>query len=204
MRKTISKEDRNTTLASIESLMIFLRFGPTELGNPSRELLRADDHWAFIQGKEGKEWELPHVKTKIETDIEQVLFKKGLVGNQAAFTRERLIREQGIPQERFGRAVGEMEDDGPIYSHQAELANGIATGAGVSKPEIRPKRGTGFSTWGKKIPLEDCEVQDFSIGGYISEKSTTSTPYDCPDGVEWFCETLNLRKRTNACCYTWS
>ena len=32
----------------------FLLFGPTELENPLRELLREDDQWAFIQEKEGK------------------------------------------------------------------------------------------------------------------------------------------------------
>ena len=131
----------------------FLRFDPTELGNPLRELLRANDHWTFIQEKEGKEWELSHVKTEIENDIERCLVKKGLVGNQAALIRERMIRGQGSLQERFDRAVVEMKDDGPSYLHQTELVKEIVTGAGEPTPEIGPKRGDGFSTWAKKIPL---------------------------------------------------
>ena len=142
----------------------FLRFYPTELETPLRELLHANDHWAYIQEKEGKEWEFPHLKTEMENGIDQLIARRDFLGNQAAFARGRLLSDSGNLQGRFDRALVEMNGDGPSYMHQINLVKNIVSLAGESQQVARQKRGEGFITWGNKAPLGDCEVQELAIG----------------------------------------
>lgn len=45
-----------------------------------------------------------------------------------------------------------------------ELLGEIENRKGEKKPTVGPKRGDGITTWGKKVHLGDCEVQEVTIG----------------------------------------
>ena len=141
-----------------------MRFGPTELETPLSELLRADDQWTYVPEKEGKPWEVAHVKTEEESIIELTIAEHGLDGAQAALVSERMLNDSGNAQERLQRALAEMNEDGPSYMHQLNMVKNIAVRAGEAKQSIRPKRGDGIITWGNRIPLGDCEAQEVAIG----------------------------------------
>ena len=139
-----------------------LRVDPTELGNPLRELLRADDQWAHIPAYEGTERPLTHVKTKGEIQIEEEVVKHAVEGNHAAFIRERMLNDQCPMEERYQRASKEVMQDCLRYMRQLEMVRDIASHAGGRV--LGPKLGDGFTTWGERIPLVDCEAQRVSIG----------------------------------------
>ena len=142
----------------------FMRFDPTELETHLRELLHANDQWAFVQEKDTKAWEIPHVKTEKEEEIDQLMEKQDLTGNPAAYVRERMLQDSGMLQGRFDKELEELEEEGPSYTNQLKIVKELAKGTGGKPREIEPKRGDGFTTWGTKVPLGDCEVQELTIG----------------------------------------
>ena len=71
-----------------------------------------------------------------------------------------MLGDTGELRDRYDRASLEMEDHGPSYMQQENLAKCIVNRAW----EIRQKRDNGVITWGRKIPLGGCEVQEITIG----------------------------------------
>lgn len=126
--------------------------------------MHADDQWTYVPEKDGKRWEVEHVETEEERKVGKAILEQGLVGNQAALVQERMLKDYGEIQERLVRAMEEMKEDGPSYLHQVNLMNDIAARVGEEKLSVRPKRGDGIATWGNRIPLGDCEVQEVAIG----------------------------------------
>ena len=47
---------------------------------------------------------------------------------------------------------------------QLGLLKSVVSRTGEMNPTIQPRRGDGVITWGKKIPIGDCEAQDVTIG----------------------------------------
>ena len=88
----------------------FLRFGPTEMQSPLREILRSADEWAFVQYIDGKEWSVTDVETEEEVCVGGLAKSKDVEGNQASFARE-----NDKWQRRFGRDIwpGEVGNGGP-------------------------------------------------------------------------------------------
>ena len=138
----------------------FVRFGPTELEAQLRELLHADDKWTYIEEKEGIEWPMLDDKTEEDNGIEKMANETDLKGTRSEFIRKRTKGGTGDMGDRCSRAMQELKDEGPIYTHQIDLVKKIARRTG----EIRPKRGDGIITWGREIPLGDCEIQEVAIG----------------------------------------
>ena len=67
---------------------------------------------------------------------------------------------KGTTEERFGEAMKEIEADGPSY-----LAHGgPVTEQTHATGQVQPERRQGVITWGRKLPLGDCEVQEVPIG----------------------------------------
>ena len=141
-----------------------MRFDTTELENPLREILHADDKWTFVDEVEGEDWNISSVKTEVEAKVDQIAEGEKLNGNQAAFIRERVIVDSGDMEERYARAKEELENDGPSYMDQLDLLKSIVTRTGEKKLTAQPKTGDGIITWGKRIPLGDCEAQGLTLG----------------------------------------
>ena len=127
-----------------------MRFDPTELETPLRELLHANDEWTYVEEKEGKERSMANVKTSDEMESGRMVREKELRGNQAAFVRKRMLDGDGDSTDRFAKATHEMHDGWPSYTQKVDLVKRIAHRGG----EIRPKREDGMITWGRKIPSE--------------------------------------------------
>ena len=138
-----------------------LRFGPTELGGALGAILHATDDWAYVGNIEGQEWSVPDVQTEEEGKVEELVRPKEVEGGRAAFVRGRRMCDSGALQDSYERASREMEEHGPSYmQQQVNLARSIVTRVGG----IKPKRDNGVITWGRRIPLGDCDVQEITIG----------------------------------------
>ena len=67
----------------------FLRFNPTELEGPLRELLHAEDTWTYVPLAHCKPWNKELTETKEEIHVREYIKEKKLNANHAAFVRER-------------------------------------------------------------------------------------------------------------------
>ena len=92
-----------------------LRFDPTELERPLREILYSGDNCAQKPAFGGKKWEIAHVRGLGEDEIAAFIPPKGLDGNRAAFLREHMLADQGSLDNRFRKADQILEDEGPSY-----------------------------------------------------------------------------------------
>ena len=108
----------------------FMRFDPTELEAPMRELLHATDQWAYIQEKDGMEWVTPYVKTEIENEIDRMMDGEGEKGTRAAFLRERAMCREGPLRDRSEIASDELLEVGPSYMDQVDLLKAIVRRGG--------------------------------------------------------------------------
>ena len=118
-----------------------------------RELLHADDQWAQISEHDGAEWNVAHVKTELESQIEEEMSKRGIEGGQAAFMRERMRTDRGSMDERYQRASKEVHEDCPSYMHQLSVVKNIVDRVGEQKRVLEPKRGDGVITCGEANPI---------------------------------------------------
>ena len=137
-----------------------LRFDPTELGNPLRELLRAEERWAYLPVKECKEWHSDVAETGEEVAVNNAILQKGLLGGHAAFSRGRMLSLQGDLTSRCEEATSELREERPSYM-KLQLPEGDHR---EQVGKIQPRRREGVITWGGGIPLGDCESQEVKIG----------------------------------------
>ena len=138
----------------------FLRFNPTELENPLRELLHAEDTWTFVPVRTCKPWSGQEMIQEDDQEARNFIRSRGIDGNLSAFILERTKRLEGKMEDKFEQALTEMKLDGPSYMSPMVYAE--ATSPMVGK--IQPKKRKGVITWGRTIPLGDCEAQDITIG----------------------------------------
>lgn len=152
------REEYNPGVAQIPRE--FHRFNKTELGDPSRAILYAADDRELVHDSGGYPWNVEHAEAKLESGIETFADLNRLAENQDSFARGRMLNGHGDLMARFIRAKTELEEEGPRYMQQKQMAHGIVGRAG----QVQGDLSNGCIAWGREIRPGDCEVQDIAIG----------------------------------------
>ena len=95
-----------------------------------------------------------------DQEIQKFIMSKGVNGNLSAFILGRTKALTGDVGKKFEQSLSEMKSEGPSYTNAIQYADSQRSTIG----KVQPKRQKGVITWGRKIPLGDCEVQDVAIG----------------------------------------
>ena len=102
------------------------------------------------------------MKTELETEVGSAICAQKLQGNQSTYVRGCIMTSTGEIINRLDEAYKLMDRVGPSYMQQQTIANDLAHRSG----EMSAKRSDGVLSWGIKIPLGDCEVQEIAIGKF--------------------------------------